>query len=197
VAVKDSHRARQAQATKDQVARAARRLFAEQGYVATTIAAISTAAEIPAQTIYSAFGNKPEILREIARIWIADAETRRLAREALTVEDSAERLRRAAHWQTRQFETGNDVIQIYQEAARADARMAEEMHRIWTAREQETRKFLASFDGALALPTERALDIFLACTATEIYRLLVLDRDWSLTEYETWLGDTLVSQLLP
>ncbi|MGW6280752.1 TetR/AcrR family transcriptional regulator [Kribbella sp. NPDC055071] len=197
MAVKDdSHRARQAQATKEQVARAARALFAEQGYVATTIAAISAAAEIPAQTIYSAFGNKPQILREIARSWIAEADTQRLAREALDIADPADRVRAAAHWQTRQFETGNDVIQIYQEAARADARMAEEMQRMWAAREHETSKFLASLDGALAVPAERALDLFLACTATEIYRLLVLERHWSIEAYESWLGDTLVSQLL-
>ncbi|MFG1817333.1 TetR/AcrR family transcriptional regulator [Kribbella sp. NPDC049174] len=194
MAVKESHRERQARATKEQVARAARGLFAEQGYVATTIAAISAAAEIPAQTIYSAFGNKPAILREIARIWIAEADTRRLAQESLQLEDPAERLRSAAHWQTRQFETGIDVIQIYQEAARADARMAEEMQRVWDAREQELKIFLKSFKGQLK---PRALDLFLACTAAEIYRLLVLDRHWPVEDYETWLGDTLVSQLLP
>ena len=193
MAVKESHRERQARATKEQVARAARHLFAEQGYVATTIAAISEAAEIPAQTIYSAFGNKPAILREIARIWIAEADTRRLAQESLQLEDPAERLRSAAHWQTRQFETGIDVIQIYQEAARADARMADEMRRIWSAREQELKIFLKSFKGQLK---PRSLDIFLACTAAEVYRLLVLDRQWPIEDYETWLGDTLVSQLL-
>jgi AcrR family transcriptional regulator len=197
VAVKEeSHRARQAQETKAQVARAARVLFAEQGYVATTIAAISDKARIPAQTIYSAFGNKPAILRTIAGMWIAEADTRRLATEALAIDDPAERLRRAAHWQTRQFETGIDVIRIYQEAARADARMAAEMKRVWGGREQELTLFLQSFDGQLAHAPERALDLFLACTATEIYQLLVLDRHWPVADYETWLGDTLIAQLL-
>ena len=195
MAVKDSHRARQAQATKEQVARAARELFRQQGYVATTIAAISESAEIPAQTIYSAFGNKPAILREIARIWIAEADTRRLAQESLALADPAERLRAAAHWQTRQFVAGIDVIQIYQEAARADPRMAEEMQRVWAAREHELKLYLESFE--LAHPQDRALDIFLACTTAEVYHLLVLDRSWSIKDYETWLGDTLVSQLLP
>lgn len=195
MAVKDSHRARQAQATKEQVARAARVLFAEQGYVATTIAAISEAADIPAQTIYSAFGNKPAILREIARIWIADADTRRLAEESLALADPAARMRAAAHWHTRQFETGIDVIRIYQEAARADPRMADELRRVWGARERELELYLASFE--LSHPPDRALDILLACTASEVYSLLVQDRGWSVAEYERWLGDCLVSQLLP
>ncbi|MET9270768.1 TetR/AcrR family transcriptional regulator [Kribbella sp. NPDC003557] len=197
MAVKDSHRARQAQATKEQVARAARELFRQQGYVATTIAAISERADIPAQTIYSAFGNKPAILREIARLWIAEAETRRLAQESLALADPAERLRAAAHWHTRQFVTGIDVIQIYQEAARADPRMADEQRTVWAAREHELKLYLASFDGDLSQPQDRALDILLACTAAEVYHLLVSDRGWPVEEYETWLGDTLVSQLLP
>jgi AcrR family transcriptional regulator len=53
-------------ATKEQIANAARRLFAEHGYVATTITAIAEAADIPAPTIYSAFGTKANILKDTA-----------------------------------------------------------------------------------------------------------------------------------
>jgi len=200
VAVKGTigHRERQALATKKQVAGAARPLFAEQGYVATTIAAISEAAQIPAQTIYSAFGNKAAILREVARLWIVEADTRRLSDEALEVDDPAERLRRAAHWQVRQFETGYDIITIYQEAARTDPRMAAEMRTVWGFRERELEIFLASFSGQLAagLALELALDILLTCTLAEVYRTLVLERGWSGEQYESWLADTLIAQLL-
>ena len=70
---------------------------------------------------------------------------------------------------------------------------ASEMQRIWGAREQELKIFLKSFKGQLK---PKSLDIFLACTAAEVYRLLVLERHWPVEDYETWLGDTLVSQLL-
>ncbi|MEV6416519.1 helix-turn-helix domain-containing protein [Kribbella sp. NPDC051718] len=190
------HRERQALATKAQVAAAARRLFAEQGYVATTITAISAAAEIPAQTIYSAFGNKAAILGEISRTWMRDAETRRLSDDALTAEDPIDRLRQTAHWHRRQFEAGYDVIVIYQEAARADPAMAEEMRRVWAAREHELTKYLAAFEGELKVTADRALDILLACTVPEAYRTLVVERGWSLDEYEVWLGDALIAQLL-
>lgn len=190
------HRERQAQATKDQVAKAARRLFAEQGYVATTITAISAAAEIPAQTIYSAFGNKAAILREIAKAWISEADTRRLSEVALAEPDPAERLRRTAHWHRRQFETGYDVIVIYQEAARADPGMVKEMRRMWDARERELTLYLAALEDELAVTVPRALDILLACTVAEVYRTLVLERGWSLDEYERWLADALIAQLL-
>lgn len=190
------HRERQALATKAQVAAAARRLFAEQGYVATTIAAISAAAEIPAQTIYSAFGNKAAILREISKTWIVDADTRQLSDNALSAEDPIDRLRQTAHWHRRQFEAGYDVIVIYQEAARADPAMAAEKDRMWSAREHELTKYLAAFEDELKVTTTRALDILLACTVPEAYRTLVLERGWSLEEYEVWLGDALIAQLL-
>jgi AcrR family transcriptional regulator len=38
---------------------AARRLFLERGYVATTIDAIAERAAVSPETVYSAFGNKP------------------------------------------------------------------------------------------------------------------------------------------
>ena len=46
------------------------------------------------------------------------------------------------------------------------------------------------------MPAPRALDILLACTVAEVYRTLVLDRGWTLDEYERWLTDALIAQLL-
>ena len=94
MAVKEGHRQRQAQATREQVAAAARRLFAERGYIATTIAAIAEAADIPAPTIYSAFGTKKKILDEVLELWIRGTGVRRDHEEALLHPDPEQRLRR-------------------------------------------------------------------------------------------------------
>ncbi|NEA32298.1 hypothetical protein [Streptomyces sp. SID13031] len=51
-------------------------------------------------------------------------------------------------------------------------------------------------EGELAVTATRALDILLACMVAEVYRTLVLERGWSLDEYERWLGDALIAQLL-
>jgi hypothetical protein len=42
----------------------------------------------------------------------------------------------------------------------------------------------------------RALDIYLTLVLPEVYRSLVLERGWTPAQYETWLGDQLVHQLL-
>src|SRR3981081_3947198 len=91
-----TYRRRQALATRAAVTEAAPRLFAAHGYVATSIQAIAETADIPVQTIYSAFGSKPAILEEIRRKWIVDADVEVLYAQALASPESRDRLSPAA-----------------------------------------------------------------------------------------------------
>jgi AcrR family transcriptional regulator len=91
-------------ATKAQVAAAARKLFAEQGYVATTIAAIAEAADIPAPTIYSAFRTKSAILRWITQEAVSTLDVDEAYQVARENPDPAVGLRTAAALQRRQYE---------------------------------------------------------------------------------------------
>ena len=185
-------------ATRRQVAGVARQLFAERGYLGTTIAAIAAEADIPAPTIYSAFGTKAKILEEITRLWIAESGTQQQHEESLAQPDPVRRLQMAAHWQTRQMELGYDVVTIYQEAARADPEMALVLKSVLDGREHAIGKLIDSLSGDLAagLTKAAALDLFLACTLSEVYRTLVLERNWTPPDYERWLADLLVAQLL-
>jgi AcrR family transcriptional regulator len=196
-AVRQCHSA-QAQATREAVAVAARRLFAEQGYVATTIEAISEAAEIPVPTIYSAFGNKPAILEEARRLWIAETDVENLRRRAVTTRDVEKRLRLAAQWTRRQFELGYDVTSIYQEAARADPRVAKAWRQVMLRREAAVSELLESMRGRLrpGLTLRHALELYVTWTLPEIYRTLVLERAWSPNKYEHWLADLLIREFL-
>jgi AcrR family transcriptional regulator len=193
-----SHRQRQAQATREAVAGAARRLFMEQGYIATTIEAISEAAEIPVPTIYSAFGNKPAILEEARRLWIAETDVENLHRRALATPEVQKRLRLAAHWTRRQFELGYDLISIYQEAARADPRVAAIWRQVMLRREAAVSELLESLRGRLrsGLKLRLALDLYVSWTLPEVYRTLVLERGWSPNRYENWLAELLIRELL-
>jgi len=58
-------RAEQATGTRDAVLAAAEMLFLKKGWVATTIAGIATQAGVSKETIYSVFGTKTAILREL------------------------------------------------------------------------------------------------------------------------------------
>ena len=195
---KDGHRQRQAEATKQQIARAARSLFADRGYASTTISAISEEADIPVQTIYSAFGSKANILARITDAWMIDARTVSIARASLREPDPAKRLVMLAELNRRQLEVGYDVVGIYQEAARTDAEMAETLRNVLAAREREIRTLVKAIRARLkpGLTVEEALDITLALTLPEVFRTLVVERGWNAKRYENWLAASLVDQLL-
>lgn len=192
------HRQRQAKATRDAISTAARQLFAERSYAATTIEAIATASAIPAPTIYSAFGSKAAILEAIRQSWVAESGVVTLAAAAMSLADPAAQLAAAAHWTRRQFELGSDVIAVHREAARSDERVATTWNEVLAGRHAAIRKFVTPMRGSLApgLDVRRAVDLFVALTALEVYQILVGDRGWSNDRYELWLAAALSHHIL-
>jgi AcrR family transcriptional regulator len=195
---KRGQRQRQAQLTRTKVTAAARRLFAQQGYMTTTIEAIATRSRVPVQTIYSAFGAKPAILEEIRRQWILETEVAELHAAAMRVRDPSARLVRAAHWTRRQFELGHDVIAVHEEAARQDLRVARSWRAALTGREGAIVALIRPLSANLrpGLSVRGAVDVYVALTLPEIYRTLVIERSWSLRRYEAWLARALALELL-
>jgi AcrR family transcriptional regulator len=191
-----THRQRQALATKSQVAAAARKLFAEQGYVATTIAAIAAEADIPAPTIYSAFRTKSGILSWISDDAVSTLDVDQVHKAALAHPDPATGLRMAAGLQRRQYEIMLDVVLLHLEAARTDAEIAAINERVLGDRERAVRAHLEAIASSLQGSVDDALDIYLALVQPEVYRSLVAGRRWSPARYEQWLGDTFVREFL-
>jgi AcrR family transcriptional regulator len=198
VVVKKGHRQRQAEATKAQIAAAARTLFATQGYVGTTIAAIADAADIPAPTIYSAFGGKAAILRAIAWSVVGTLDVDRAHDEALAHPDPREALRLVANLQRRQFEQMYDVIDIYQEAARTDPDIAEDLRAIAANRERAFRRQVEAVAAHLApgIDVDAGVAVYLTLVLPEVYRTLVIERGWTADRYEHWLAGAMTTQLL-
>ena len=64
-----THRQRQALATRELIVDAACELFLAQGYMATTIEAISARAGVAVSTVYAVFRNKRGILQAIRERW--------------------------------------------------------------------------------------------------------------------------------
>jgi AcrR family transcriptional regulator len=191
-----THRQRQALATKAQVAAAARKLFAEQGYVATTIAAIAEAADIPAPTIYSAFRTKSAILRWITQEAVSTLDVDEAHQVARENPDPAVGLRTAAALQRRQYEIMLDVVLIHLEAARTDPEIAEVTARILDNRENSYRTRLETIAEHLRGSVDDALDVYVTLVRPEVYHSLVVDRGWRPERYQQWLGDALVRECL-
>ena len=192
-----THRQRQAAATRRQIAVAARQVFAERGYVATTIAAISERADIPLQTVYSALGSKARILQEVTRLAIGPLAVTEAWKQA-AAGTPEEGLRIGAGLQRRQYEQMYDVVMTHLEGARVDADIARITAGILANREHGFGTYLESIAAHLrpGMDATRALDVYLTLVLPEVYRSLVLERGWTAAQYETWLGDQLVHELL-
>lgn len=186
-----------AEATKDRVAAAARDLFAARGFAGTTMSAISQAAGVPEQTIYSSLGSKARVLARVTEMWMRETNTRALAEAYLAEPDAGRRLRLFAALNRQQLDAGADILHIYREAARTDASMAVALSRMLTAREQQIEVLLQSVSADLHkhLTVPDALAITLALCVDAVYDTLRA-AGWDGTRYEQWLGDALVTHLL-
>src|SRR5918996_3889642 len=114
-----SHRQRQAGDTRNRVVAAARALFAQTGYAATTIQAIAAESGVAVPTIYDAFKSKRGILEAARLVMLEESQIPELMAEADRTSDPGRKLDLTARWVRQQMERSYDVIQAFREASRA------------------------------------------------------------------------------
>ena len=192
--------------TKASVVDAARRLFEERGYAATTIEAISERSDTPQATIYRLFASKLGILKAVIDVAIVgDDEDVAMAdrpqvRQLLADVDAHQRLAQFAALLRDLMARTAPVHRLLADAARSDPDAAALLAEIARQRQEGQRRVARSLarSGALreGLRERDAADIIHALASPEVYGLLVLDRGWSGERYEHWIASTLADQLL-
>lgn len=192
--------------TRAAVVEAARRLFEERGYAATTIEAISEASDTPQATVYRLFGSKLGILKAVLDVAIAgDHEDvamldRPRVQDVLAAPDPHELLTRFAALLRDLMARTAPVHRLLADAARSDPEAAAMLDEVSRQRHEGQRHVARALARAGALRDglrERdAADVVHALASPEVYGLLVADRGWSGARYERWLRDTLTQQLL-
>jgi AcrR family transcriptional regulator len=193
-----THRKRQALATRRLIAEAARGLFLERGYAATTMDAIAGEAGVAVSTVYAIFKNKRAILKEIRMAWHERTRAREINEEAAQTSDPTRRLEMVAHANRRQWEFGGTLVAIYQGAAAADREAAAELEEALRGRRATLDRVVWGMEEALrpGLGVETAAAILRALCRAEVYQELVDGSGWSPDGYETWLAESLKGQLL-
>lgn len=201
---RDQARTRLARAA---VVHAARTLFLERGYGATTIDAISELADVPLATVYRLFSSKHGILKALLDVSIVgDDGSRPLADRPRVQSLLAEREPRdqIAGFVALVVEVNERIAPLYGilvSAAGTDTDAAALLDAVTSQRQQGQRLIARSLARAGALRAglrERdAADIIHALLSPELYRLLVIERGWKTDQYQPWLANTLIDQLLP
>jgi len=185
---------------------AARTLFLERGYGATTIEAISAASDVPPATVYRLFSSKRGILKAILDVSIAGDD------EPVAVSDRPQVQAAVADADPRGQVAGfvataadinarsAPVYRILVGAASSDpdaAALLEELNQQRRSGQGQLARALAR-RGALRtdLRQRDAVDIIYTLMSPEVYRLLVVDRRWTPQRYQRWLTETLSASLL-
>ena len=186
---------------------AARTLFLERGYGATTVEAISELADVPPATVYRLFASKHGILQSLLDVSIVgdDGELamsdRPAVRSLLDDPDPAARLSGFVGVVAQVNRRVAPLYRILVSAAAVDADAAALLDRLTAQRQQGQLAIARSLARAGSLRPglrERdAADVIHALLSPELFRLLVLDRGWKTERYERWLTQILVDQLLP
>jgi AcrR family transcriptional regulator len=192
--------------TRAAVIEAARSLFLERGYAATTIEAISDRSDTPQPTVYRLFSSKLGILKSVLDVSIGGDDQavamldRPEVRALLSDEDPKNQLAGFCALVRGVMARAGPVHSILADAARSDQDAASLLTEIARQRHEGQRRIARSLArlGALwpGLRERDAADIIHALASPEVYGLLVFDRGWSGERYEKWLRSILIDQLL-
>lgn len=193
-------RREQAEWTRRLIIQAARLLFSQNGYQATTLQAIAREAKVALPTIYAVFGSKAAILSALVKSAGADEDIREMSRIAFAEKDPLRQLYLVAHVIRSIHDREVDIEDLLWQAGGGEPDLAavwRQSHQQQLNRQGELVTALAQ-KGALkpGLSIETATEIHWALSSPEIYRLLVRERGWTAQRYEDWLAESAAELLL-
>jgi AcrR family transcriptional regulator len=195
-----SRRERYALETKLAIVDAARKLFAQRGYFATTVEEIAAEADVASATVYSSTGGKQSLLAHFLELWRADPEIQAtLDKVALSTEprEIIDTLSAAA---CAMRERWADVVRIFLTTAPHDA----EVDRQFAPFTQFYRQCVADIAQRLAdlRALRKGVDAAYATDVLWLYfgygSLYTLhdENGWSYDEARDWLADQAARELL-
>lgn len=190
-------------ATRLRVVEAARRLFLERGYVATTMADIAGEAGVALQSVYNAGQSKSDLLHLVTDLAVAGDDQDVLLVErpsiaAVVSEPSAERqVELIAAVIAGTMERLAPVWVAYREAAAVDTKAAENLVAAHRRRHETFAAIIGHVpEQRLRRSHEESTDTAWAIGSIDVFLLLRSIRGWDAAEYAGWLRRTLVDQLL-
>ena len=200
-------RQEQAGQSRRAVLGAARRLFLDRGYAATTVATIAAEAGVSVETVYKAFGNKAGLVKSVVDVAIVgdDEPVPMLQRELVRrIEDEPEPRRKLAIYGEHLTQSAPRHVPV-QLLVRAAASSDQGAADVWEQMTAERLTGMTAFarhlhEGGHLRPgvsVDEARDVLWTYNSAELYELLVMRRGWSPERYGAWITDALVAALLP
>lgn len=202
-----SRRQALAEATKIQIAEAARRLFFKRGYAGTTIEEIANEAGVSKESVYGIFGTKRSILAFLLDVAVGGKELplpviQQPAPQAIMQDrDQRRQIDRIAQVCGEILSRAAPVYEIMRTAATTEPEIQKRVRHVHKERLENMTAFFrhVAANGPLreGLDEKRVGEIVWALTSPELFSLLTTELGWSREKYAEWLADILIRVLLP
>jgi AcrR family transcriptional regulator len=178
-------------------------LFIENGYGRTTMAEVANRAGVAVETVYAAFRNKANLLRNVWFVAVRgdEDEVRLVERPEIQVvlaePNLTERLKAHAVVATELFRRITPLLLALQGAAASEPAAAAMVSEFDELRLDATRKYAraAAVTGHLAVGEAACRDVFFATMDGVLWHRLVVGCGWSNKRFAEWLGELWISML--
>ncbi len=197
---RSARRQKQAEDTRDEIVQAARRLFVERGYSATTMADIAAEAGVAVQTIYASCGSKRELVLALTDLIDAEAGVPELGSQLRTADTPRAVLELGVTITAQIQERCGDIVAALMSAAAVEAEAAAAMeeglarHRAGT---QAAARRLAKLGGLReGLSPGQAATTIAVLSSPAVYAQLREQHGWSVEQSRQWIEDSLARLIL-
>ena len=186
--------------TRQLILEAARDLFAERGYSATTVQDVAARAGVAVATVYTSVGGKPTLATELIGTAVAAPEAAESLAGIAVAEDPAEVLRLAAKGTRLVNERSVMVVELMVSASVTVPEIAQAadqaVHGYRSALRMIAERLAALAALRPGLTVDRAADVLWFFFGLHAWRQLSKDTGWSFDEAEEWLRQRASEALL-
>ncbi len=203
----NSRREANVRATRLRMIEAAKELFVEQGYPATTIESIAEASDTSLPTLYRLFRNKRVLLKAVLDTsFVGDDQPvafgdRPEVQAALSAADPEALIDAFAVICRQVKDRSCEIYHVLSTAAIVDDDAAELLTEIRRQAHTGRSRIVAALRAMDALDPNlskrEAEDIVYTCLSFEVARILTVERGWSAEQYEAWISRSLRGLLRP
>ncbi|MEZ4504521.1 MAG: helix-turn-helix domain-containing protein [Thermomicrobiales bacterium] len=199
MARKSTRRQKQAAATRQEIVQAARKLFGERGYTATSMADIAAEAETSVQTIYDSVGSKGAGVRAIVDLLDVEMGIPAILDEMRATRDPRHLIALDVRLQRQFQERCGDVLRALLSGAANEPDVAAAVNEGWSRHYGGARWIVEQLDAWGVLRAELSIDR--AAASLAVISWLSCERyvercGWTYDQFEAWLTEDLCRLLL-
>jgi AcrR family transcriptional regulator len=189
-------RERKAQLTRDEILRAARRLFAEHGYARTSVRDIAKTAGVSAQTVYDSIGSKQQLVASLNDLIDAEAGIGAIVRADLRSDDPATVAATSARVTRSILEHCGDIIRALVTGAAAEPELAAVLAEGQRRHAAGAASVVARLRELGVAPPDDAAETLAALSDVRFALVLQESYGWSLDRLERWIAAAAAALLL-